>query len=733
MDTVHVVGGSGPRLPAADDLEDFFENGAVGLHIVAGNGTILRANKAELAMLGYSAEEYVGRHIAEFHADAAIISDILARLVRGERLERYPARLRAKDGSIRHVLITSSGLFRDGTFIHTRCFTFDVTEARAAEERLREGEQRFQAMLQALPTAIYTTDAGGKITFYNRAAAELAGREPVLGVDDWCVSSRLYHPDGSPLPLDQRPMAIALKEQRPVRGAEFIAERPDGSRARLVPYPTPLFDQDGRLTGAINMLVDITERHAAEQESARLAAFVLSSQDAIISTTTDGRITYWSTGAANAYGYEPGEMVGQSIMRIIPPELHDEELQVLDRVRRGERVEHYETERLAKDGRRVNISLTVSLARDKSGNVVGVAKVGRDITERKRAERAQNLLIGELNHRVKNTLATVQAIAHQTLRMAGSPTEFVGSFSGRLRALANAHSLLTDNSWQGTDLLSLVRDQLLLGSAEDDRISYSGPSVALDPQVALHLALVLHELGTNARKYGSLSVPNGRLSISWTIRTGGGRSLLFHWKEQDGPPVSAPSRRGFGTTLIEKSLQAHGGEVLVDFGVNGISCEIKLPLGDGASAGAYSAFAPSPTSKDGSGEPSLRNKRILVVEDEPLVAMDVVATLEEEGCEIVGPAANVDNAKVLIEGSNFDAALLDANLGGHAADELAAALTRRNIPFAFVTGYGRECLPEAFRQAPLIGKPYTRSQMLATLAQLMRRDAAVVPIRQKIS
>lgn len=735
MGTVASDRGQDQHFLNADDLEDFFENGAMGLHIVASDGTILRTNKAELEILGYSAEEYVGRHIAEFHADAPVINDILARLARGERLERYPARLRAKDGSIRHVLITSSGLFRDGKFVHTRCFTFDVTEARAAEERLREGEQKFQAMLQALPTAVYTTDERGIITFYNQAATELAGRHPVLGVDEWCVSWRLYNADGSPLPLDSCPMAIALKEQRPVRGAELIAERPDGSRARLVPHPTPLFDKDGSLTGAINMLVDITERHAAEQESARLAAIVRSSPDAIVGTTTDGQITYWSTGAVNIYGYQPGEMVGQSVMKIVPPELQDEESQILAKVCQGEPIQHYETERLAKDGRRISISLTVSLVHDKFGNVIGIAKVGRDITERKRAERVQNLLLGELNHRVKNTLATVQAIAQQTLKSAKSSTEFTSSFNGRLRALAQAHSLLTDNSWQGADFSALVRDQLLLGVPDDDRILCSGPSVALDPQVALHISLVLHELGTNARKYGSLSVPNGRLSINWTVRTGDGRILLLHWKEQDGPPVRAPSRRGFGTTVIEQSLRAHGGDAIIDFGVNGISCEIKLPLTSdlNSRSGAYKSIPTKPAFNGDSAEISLRNKRIFVAEDEPLVAMDLIGTLEEEGCEIVGPAPNLEKAKSLIEGGNFDAALLDANLGGDSVDELAAALTRLNVPFAFVTGYGREGLPEAFRQAPLISKPYVRSEMLAILTQLMKRNTAVISMRQKIN
>ena len=717
-----------------DELEDFFENGAVGLHIVGGDGTVLRANKAELSMLGYVAEEYIGRHIAEFHADPAIINDILERLGRGERLESYPARLRAKDGSIRHVLITSSALFDNGKFIHTRCFTVDVSGARVAEERLKAGELRFQTMLEALPVAIYTTDAEGKITFYNRAAAKLAGREPTLGVDRWCVTWRLFNPEGTLLPLDQCPMAKALKEQRPIRGAELIAERPDGSRARVVPYPTPLFDDKGGLAGAINMLVDITERHAAEQDSARLAAILLSSQDAIVSTTGDGLITYWGAGAKNVYGYEQHEMVSQSITQIIPPELHDEELRVLDRARRGEGIENYETERITKDGRRVSISLSASAIRDKSGKIVGLARVGRDITERKRAEGMQNLMIGELNHRVKNTLSTVQAIARQTLRKTDSPAEFASSFSGRLQSLARAHSLLTDNSWQGADFITLVRDQLLLGAEEDDRISYSGPSVSLDPQAALHMALVLHELGTNARKHGSLSVATGRLSINWTVRSSAGLALLVRWLEQGGPPVATPSRRGFGTTVVEKSLQAHGGTVVIDFRANGVLCDIELPLRVDSSvrSGAYRAITKGPLLERVPAEQSIRDKRVLVVEDEPLVAMELVATLEEDGCVVVGPAGDVDSAKTLIEQDQFDAALLDANLGGQPVDELAAALTRRNIPFAFVTGYGRQNLPESFRNAAMIGKPFARGELLAILARLLRRDPSVVSVRAGI-
>src|SRR5262249_22431456 len=153
------------------------------------------------------------------------------------------------------------------------------------------------------------------------------------------------------------------------------------------PYPTPLRDASGRLVGAINLLMDVAEQHDAELESARLAAIIVSSDDAIISKTIDGRITSWNAGATRIFGYEASEMIGESILRIIPPELHGEEREILARLQRGERIDHYGTVRVAKDGRRVDISLTVSPLRDRSGKVVGASKVGRDITDRKRAEK----------------------------------------------------------------------------------------------------------------------------------------------------------------------------------------------------------------------------------------------------------------------------------------------------------------------------------------------------------
>lgn len=568
------------------DLEDFFENSAIGLHIVSAAGIILRANKAELALLGYTAEEYVGHHIAKFHADAPTIGDILHRLSCGQKLVRYPARLRAKDGSIKHVLITSNSRFKDGHFVNTRCFTTDVTDlheaensrreseerlaatyeaatigiaeadeqgrlvrvndaickmlgrsreellsmnfldytheddrsddqslyarqvagefdsysirkraikpdgtivfldvysssvddaggrfrygvrviqdvthAKRMEDRLRDSEGHMRELLEALPAAIYTTDPTGLITFYNKAAVEMSGRTPQPG-DEWCVTWRLYDTDGAPLPHDQCPMAVALKEDRPVRGAEAVAERPDGTRVPFIPFPTPLHDANGKLIGAINMLVDITER--------------------------------------------------------------------------------------------------------------------------KQAESRQKVLIDELNHRVKNTLATIQSLARQTALHSDSLESFSNQFESRLIALARAHDLLTKRHWVDVPLGTLAREVLSPLTVEAaEQVTLDGRPVDLHPRAALSFTMVLSELATNATKYGSLSVPTGALSVTWRLEENVARTMLHvDWEERGGPAVTPPTRRGFGTRLMQRSIEGDlDGEFDLAFEPDGVICRISIPVG----------------------------------------------------------------------------------------------------------------------------------------------------------
>ncbi len=374
------------------NLRDFLENATIGMHWVGHDGRIVWANQTELDLLGYTAEEYVGHHISEFHVDAPVIEDILHRLAGGEVLREYEARLRRKDGSVRHLIIDSSALFEEGKFVHTRCFTRDISDRRKMEDRLRESERRFREMIDLLPAAIYTTDAEGCLTHFNPAAVEFSGRVPELGTDHWCVSWKMFLPDGTPLPHDQCPMAVAVKEGRIIDGAECIAERPDGGRVWFTPYPRPLRDAEGRIVGGVNMLLDITERKAAERASGLLASIVDSSDEAIISMSLDGIITSWNRSAERLFGHKAEEAIGRNVALIIPPDRREEEATILERLKRGEQVEHFETVRVRKDGSTFDVSLTISPVKDTAGNIIGASRMPRDITQRKEAERTTGLL-----------------------------------------------------------------------------------------------------------------------------------------------------------------------------------------------------------------------------------------------------------------------------------------------------------------------------------------------------
>jgi PAS domain S-box-containing protein len=425
-----------------------------------------------------------------------------------------------------------------------------------------------QAILRALPAAVYTTDADGRITFYNDAAAEMWGCRPELGTARFCGSWKLYWPDGRPMAHDECPMAVALKTQKPNRGNEAIAERPDGTRVPFVAYPTPLFDTLGKLIGAVNMLVDFGDRRLSEQ---RLVAIVESSDDAIISKDLNGIIATWNKGAERIFGYEASEIVGKSILTLIPPSHHGEEHQILSRIRNGERIEHYETVRKRKDGSTIDISLTVSPLRDHYGRIVGASKIARDITERKQLQAQQALLVGEMKHRVKNTLATVQAIASQSMR--DIPPSHWNAFLGRLQALASAHDLLTNENWNRASLHDIV--QQVITPFDRQRFDVEGPRIWLSASHSLALVMVLHELATNAAKYGALSNDSGRVRLSWRISGDGpGAVLGMAWQESGGPAATQPEHKGFGSTLLERTLD----NAVTHYGADGFACEWQLTL-----------------------------------------------------------------------------------------------------------------------------------------------------------
>lgn len=443
------------------------------------------------------------------------------------------------------------------------------------------GAHDYRMLLAVMPAAIYLTDLNGRITFYNQAAADLWGHYPQLGESEWCGSWRLFHPDGTPMPHAQCPMAITLKEGREIRGVWAVMERPDGSRVSFRPFPTLLRDASGRITGGLNLLMDITEQREAEQLKYRLAAIVESSDDAVISKNLDGTILSWNEGANRLFGYTSEETIGKPVTMLIPSDRLDEETTILERVRRGEKVDHYETIRQRKDGRLVEISLTVSPIKDFEGRIIGASKIARDIAERKQAERQKTLLLREMHHRVKNTFATVLAIMGSTARATSGLEEFQRAFSARVVSLAKTHELLTEEQWQAIPLVDLLQAELSpYNNGNGTRIRFLGPSIELPSELAVPLGMAIHELTTNAVKHGSLSVLGGSIEVGWDVNSDDrGDRLQLEWIERDGPHVKSPRHQGFGSRLLQKVLTVQiDAEVSINYAPEGFRASIAVPL-----------------------------------------------------------------------------------------------------------------------------------------------------------
>jgi PAS domain S-box-containing protein len=444
------------------------------------------------------------------------------------------------------------------------------------------------------------------------------------------------------------------------------------------------------------------------------------------------RITAWSEGATRLFGWTARDIIGRSYREL--PWLTGEAKQRLADIAEALREGHPTGRDVCDIEARHQVGGTVygewylSALYDADRRLTSVSVQILDITERRKAEETQRLLMGELNHRVKNTLATVQAVAAHTLRHARDPKEFAKTFTGRLHSLSKAHALLSAATWSGASLNEILRDQLELGALDAKRFEASGPYVELKPQQALHIAMMLHEMATNAAKYGAHSHSGGRIRVEWTNMDG---ELVLHWTESGGERPADASRRGFGTTLITESARSEGGSALMEPTADGLIWTIRLPLSvscgilKGTAPAEPAARPPSPPSLDDTRQSmktpaSGQGRRVLIIEDEPLVALDIATLLEAADFKIVGTATTVDEALDFIRRSGIDVALLDGNLRGHAVDEVAAALDVRRIPFLFVSGYGEEHLPKEFSGRPILTKPFSSEQLVTGAAGAIR-------------
>lgn len=449
-------------------------------------------------------------------------------------------------------------------------------------------------ILDMLPIATFVCDAKGTILQYNRRATEIWGRAPAPGQTHAQFTQGMAFRAADGTPQERSVLAQVLATGAPVRDVERRIERPDGTGAIVSVTADPLRNAKGELVGAVNCFIDITERkrmddalersrqHALEQEQ-RLAATYEHIAIGISEVAPDGRFMRVNEATCAITGYSREELMAVRLFQHTHPDDVDFDREGFRKQVAGE-LEFYSVEKrlIRKDGRVVWLSVRSSPVRTADGQLLYVVRVVQDITERKAAERRQKLLIDELNHRVKNTLATVQSLASQTARGAPTPQAFREAFEGRLIALSKAHDQLTRHHWESADLRELLSGSLApYAGSGPERVVLRGEDVVLRPRAVLTLAMAVHELTTNAAKYGALSAPGGSIEIQWQpARAQDGRPVLrVDWIERGGPPVATPQRRGFGSKLIEGSIAAElGGQVRIDFVPEGLRCEIVIPL-----------------------------------------------------------------------------------------------------------------------------------------------------------
>jgi PAS domain S-box-containing protein len=580
------------------DLTDFVDNAVVGLHKVAADGTIVWANSADWELLGYTREEYVGRNIAEFHVDQESLGCIMGQVVEGRALREQPAVLRCKDGSLRHVLISSNAHFEDGAFVNTRCFTLDVTQHRLTEAALHE--------------------------------------------------ARTY-----------------------------------------------------------------------------LAAIVESSEDAIIGMDLAGRINSWNRGAEAIFGHAREEMVGKPIYTIVPPELHPEEREILDKLRAGGRIEHYETVRVRRDGARRDISLSVSPVRDPMGTLVGVSKVARDITERKQAQRdlaeearRKDEFLAILAHELRNPLAPIRyalTIARQARLTDAQRRRSDEVIERQVEHMSRLLDDLMDVSRIARGHVELRKKWIdltsVIGAAIDAArplLDRKGHTLSLDlPREALRLEAdpvrltqILSNLLTNAAKYtdrgGQIQLRAWREggSIAVAVRDNGiGISpemapRLFGLFAQAAPALNrSEGGLGIGLALVKGFVEKHGGTVQVHSeGTNqGSEFVVRLPTGRGS--------AERPEARDDGKGIGAKRLRVLVADDNEDSAQTCAMLLELWGHE-VRTAGNGEEALAVAEQFRPEVALLDIGMpqlsGYEVAERLRQCPWGRGATLIAVTGWGQE-------------------------------------------
>jgi PAS domain S-box-containing protein len=518
--------------------------------------------------------------------------------------------------------------------------------------------------------------------------------------------------------------AIHLTDVDRLRGYEMgavdyvpVPVIPDVLRAKV-----RIFAELFRKTRELEQLNIMLERHVAERTAELEAsnAWLKQSEQGRSLALAAGQMGSWEWEAASKqwkwdegqyriFGVDPRnfQVRVENIRNLVHPDDWHALKEIVQRLSKSARTQQTEFRVLRPNGETRWCIGAAAASVDSVGQVVRISGVTVDITDRKEAEEHQALLAREVDHRARNALAVIQSIIRLT--RANSVDDYVAAIEGRIKALARAHTLLSDSRWHGADLATLVAEELD-PYRTGDKVTIGGPDISLQPSTAQGLALALHELATNAAKHGALSSVTGKVSLTWQLRPD---ALILNWVENGGPQIAPPVARSFGLRVIRASIEQQlGGEASFDWDPKGLRCIISIPRRDLMKPRGYTDTGKVAEFPGASGGLKIAGKpRVLLVEDEALVGMMVHECLVEFGYQVIGPISTASEAAAKAKEGHFEAAVLDINLGDGAVYPIADMLAARGVPFVFVTGYDAESVDARFRKVPVLQKPIEREML----------------------
>ncbi|SFV16795.1 PAS domain S-box-containing protein [Methylobacterium sp. 174MFSha1.1] len=640
-------------------------------------------------------------------------------------------RLRAPDGGWLWTNVRAAPVLdATGNIEKWAGMNVDIDARRRAETALRQSEERLAAIFSNAAVGLSELALDGRFLRVNDEICRILGRsrEEVLRLTIGDVT----------FPEDLPPSLAAVS--RALRSGETASLdkrylRPDGSVVWANSRLRPLHHGTGQSSTLLAVTADLTERRAAgerlRESEERFRQFADAASGALwVRDAATLQMEYVSPAVTRIYGVGPDAFLNgvETWASAIIPEDRKAALEHLEQARRGEAIVHeFRIQRLSDSSFRWIRNTEFPLF-DTNGRVQRIGGIAEDVTEARLAAEHTSVLLAELQHRVRNIMAMIRSIAARTSERAASVPDYAELLMGRLLALARVQALLTRAVNVSVGITALVHDEVSVQAQHERQYDLAGPDVALSPKAAEVLILAVHELATNALKYGALSAVDGKVTVRWSVvEKRGSPWLVFEWTEDGAPERPQPTqdalrRRGFGSELIEARVpyELRGrGKLTIEPG--GTRCHLEFPLKEGTSI--LGTSAPQRTAVFGGtldmkSEPDLTGCRVLVVEDDFYLATDTARALAGAGAEVIGPCASEEDARAELDDQQPDAAVVDINLGPGPSFKLAETLKDRGIPFVFMTGYDAEVIPAEFAGVERLEKPFQFRQIVGVVAKL---------------